>query len=139
MKKIISKENFAAIINEYPADLDYNENHICDPPMVTYNDFSDGKKWPESILCGFTANRDGTLEHFTFYEDEEQVFNLKDVELIKSLIYDDLNTLTLERRSNEFVQGVVAAKDIVGKHTPNIKAMEVLKFRVTKDSSVKLD
>ena len=28
----------------------------CEPPMITYNDFSNGKKWPESIVVKSVAD-----------------------------------------------------------------------------------
>lgn len=49
--KEVSKEVFDAFINTYPRKLEWNITNISEPPLGTWNDFADGKKWPESIVA----------------------------------------------------------------------------------------
>jgi hypothetical protein len=45
----VSKEEFDRYISEYPLPLEKDVIHICEPPLLTYNDFSDGKMWPAMV------------------------------------------------------------------------------------------
>jgi|688.fasta_scaffold522165_1 hypothetical protein len=47
----VSKADFDRYISEYPLPLERDVTHICEPPMLTYNDFSGGKIWPQSIVA----------------------------------------------------------------------------------------
>ncbi|WGH28563.1 hypothetical protein 13VV501A_gene0067 [Vibrio phage 13VV501A] len=47
----VTKEEFDDFIKNYPNDLITDVSHICEPPVKTYNDFSGGKKWPESVVA----------------------------------------------------------------------------------------
>ena len=47
----VSKEDFDHYINAYPRQLEKDVTGICEPPLLTYNDFSGGRKWPESIVA----------------------------------------------------------------------------------------
>jgi hypothetical protein len=47
----VSKAGFDQYISCYPKPLERDITHICEPPMLTYNDFSEGKVWPQSIVA----------------------------------------------------------------------------------------
>jgi len=47
----VSKADFDQYISDYPKPLEKDITRICEPPMLTYNDFSDGKVWPQSIVA----------------------------------------------------------------------------------------
>jgi len=49
--KKVSKAEFDSFIVAFPRRLESDVTSICEPPMRTYNDFSDGKVWPESIAA----------------------------------------------------------------------------------------
>jgi hypothetical protein len=49
--KSVTKEEFEAFIKAYPKPLKYDVTGICEPPLASYNDFSDGKVWPESMVA----------------------------------------------------------------------------------------
>ena len=46
----VSKEEFEEFVNSYPNKLDWNVTGICEPPMGSHNDFSDGAVWPDSMV-----------------------------------------------------------------------------------------
>lgn len=48
----VSKEEFEAFEKNFPRLLERNVSGICEPPLLTLNDFSDRKVWPESIVAG---------------------------------------------------------------------------------------
>jgi len=47
----VPKEDFQKFIKEYPNKLDYDVTGICDPPLGSYNDFTNGEVWPESMVA----------------------------------------------------------------------------------------
>lgn len=47
----VSKDDFDQYISDYPKPLGKDIARMCEPPMLTYNDFSDGKVWPQSIVA----------------------------------------------------------------------------------------
>jgi hypothetical protein len=49
--KEVSKAEFDDFIKNYPSQLEKNVITFCEPPALTYNDFSDGKEWPKSIVA----------------------------------------------------------------------------------------
>ena len=49
--KEVCRVEFDAFIAAYPRILEKDFTSICEPPMISYNDFSDGKKWPESMVA----------------------------------------------------------------------------------------
>lgn len=51
--KKVGKKEFNKFIEEYPTKLQRDVTGISDPPLVTYNDFSNGKVWPESIVARY--------------------------------------------------------------------------------------
>lgn len=53
--KQVTKEEFYAFINSYPAKLHFDTTGICDPPLSSYNDFSRGN-WPNSMVARVDRN-----------------------------------------------------------------------------------
>ena len=47
----VSIKEFQEFIDQYPNKLETDVCGICEPPIQSYNDFSDGKVWPESIVA----------------------------------------------------------------------------------------
>lgn len=47
----VTREEYLAFIREYPRKLEFDCIGICEPPLGSYNDFSDGKVWPESMVA----------------------------------------------------------------------------------------
>lgn len=54
--KKVTKEQFDLFVQIYPEKLDYHVTHICEPPLGSYNDFSVGKKWPDSMVAKIVLN-----------------------------------------------------------------------------------
>lgn len=52
----VSKDEFAAFIKSFPAKLGYDVTGICEPPLASYNDFRNGKVWPESMVAKIILN-----------------------------------------------------------------------------------
>jgi len=53
-----TKEELEQFVKDYPQPLETNVAHMFDPPLLTYNDFSDGKVWPESIVAQVVLGSD---------------------------------------------------------------------------------
>jgi|TARA_A100001391_G_scaffold33224_2_gene17976 hypothetical protein len=49
--KEVSAEEFNTFLENYPFPLEKDVTGISEPPTLTYNDFSEGKVWPESVVC----------------------------------------------------------------------------------------
>ena len=49
--KQVTKEEFEDFRDNYRSKLVVDVAGMCEPPLLTLNDFSDGKKWPESIVA----------------------------------------------------------------------------------------
>jgi hypothetical protein len=54
--KIVSKKEFYTFIKNYPSILEKNICGFCEPALLTYNDFSNGKVWPESVIASIKLN-----------------------------------------------------------------------------------
>lgn len=48
---LVTRERFRKFVDGYGKNLVYDVCAIFDPPIGSYNDFSDGKVWPESVVC----------------------------------------------------------------------------------------
>lgn len=48
--KQVTKEEFDKFVSEYPNKLDWDVTGICEPPLGSHNDFTEGKVWPESMV-----------------------------------------------------------------------------------------
>jgi hypothetical protein len=73
--KDVSKEEFAAFVKAYPNALHTDITGICEPPMQSYNDFSDGKTWPESMVARITLNT--AMKGFPGYRGEPDAYQIK--------------------------------------------------------------
>lgn len=67
-----TKEEFLAFLDRYPRALVRDVWGASTPMMVTYNDFSGGKVWPESVIASKDAedslNRGSDL-HYRIAKD----------------------------------------------------------------------
>jgi len=72
--KIVTKEEFDNFINTYPSKLEVDVMGICEPPLKTYNDFSDGKIWPESAVASVVLNT--AMVGFPGYNGEPDEYRL---------------------------------------------------------------
>jgi hypothetical protein len=46
----VSEEEFDLFLKRYPKIVS-DVNAAFEPPLITYNDFSSGEKWPESVVA----------------------------------------------------------------------------------------
>lgn len=51
MKREVTKAEFDNFIKAYPNELSRDVTGISEPPTATYNDFSSGNVWPESVVA----------------------------------------------------------------------------------------
>lgn len=49
--KKVTRDEYVAFLRNYPNQLKFDCTGICEPPMGSYNDFTGGKVWPESIVA----------------------------------------------------------------------------------------
>lgn len=56
----VTEAQYSEFIRSYPRPLDRNVTAICEPPMENFNDFSNGKTWPESMVARAMLCDDGT-------------------------------------------------------------------------------
>lgn len=49
--KPVTKEEYYDVIKAYPSKLVWNVAAMYEPPLGTHNDFSNGNKWPESVVA----------------------------------------------------------------------------------------
>lgn len=54
--KEVTREEYLVFVKNYPTKLHFDCTGICDPPLGSYNDFSHGKVFPESIVAKETRN-----------------------------------------------------------------------------------
>lgn len=67
----VSKAEFDSFLSNYPKPLEHNACHISDPPTCSYNDFSNGKIWPESIVAKYRPDdRSQTITYFLRAEED---------------------------------------------------------------------
>lgn len=62
---------FREFIESYPNPLEKNISRMCEPPLLTYNDFSLGD-WPNSIVASCLLTDDG--EGYN-WEIKQELFN----------------------------------------------------------------
>jgi hypothetical protein len=56
--KPCSKEEFEAFLRGYPRPLERDVYGACEPPLVSYNDWTLGN-WPTSIVASHSLDPDG--------------------------------------------------------------------------------
>lgn len=69
-KKRVSKSEFIEFLKNYPRRLERDVCGICDPPLITYNDFELANRWPYSVVARTFAYDDEPDGYF--YEPEEK-------------------------------------------------------------------
>jgi hypothetical protein len=47
----VTEQEYRDFITTYPLPLKTDYTAICEPPMLSHNDFSGGKVWPESMVA----------------------------------------------------------------------------------------
>lgn len=51
MDRRVDKSEFDAFIAAFPRPLTTDVAGMFEPPILSYNDLSSGKKWPESVVA----------------------------------------------------------------------------------------
>jgi len=51
--KTVTKEEFEQFLKDYPEKLVHDVCRVCDPPMISFNDFTKAEKWPESVVAKY--------------------------------------------------------------------------------------
>lgn len=74
----VSFNEFIEYINNYPYHLTRNITGICEPPLITYNDFSLGN-WPDSIVASYYDYSDNP-NHYYYTAPEDREFYVYDIE-----------------------------------------------------------
>lgn len=54
--KQVTKLEFDAFVEAYQKPLDVNVAHMFEPPLKSWNDFCDGRVWPESMVAKSVLN-----------------------------------------------------------------------------------
>lgn len=73
--KKVQKAEFDSFISDYPRRLEKDVTGICEPPMLSYNDFSDEKIWPESMVAQISLNT--SMKGHPDYQGEPDDYYLK--------------------------------------------------------------
>lgn len=55
----VDEEAFQAFIASYPRKLERDVSTICEPPLVTWNDFERAPYWPDSVVASKKAGLQG--------------------------------------------------------------------------------
>ena len=66
----VTKEEFQTFIAAYPRKLERDVYGVCDPPVVTYNDFELANRWPYSVVAHTALYSDDPNDYW--YEPEEK-------------------------------------------------------------------
>ena len=69
IEKEVTKEEFEEFVNNYPRNLTRDWCGICDPPLISYNDFELANRWPHSVVARTWAYSDDPDD--IWYEPEE--------------------------------------------------------------------
>lgn len=56
--KQVTRQECIDFVKNYPVRLEQDVAGMFEPPLRTFNDFSDGKVWPESIVAKVVLNED---------------------------------------------------------------------------------
>lgn len=81
--KRISKIEFYKFIISYPRKLERDVYGVCDPPVVTYNDFELGN-WPDSVVAKTWLYDDNPKEYYYCpKEDREYIIVVNCEELYR--------------------------------------------------------
>jgi hypothetical protein len=70
--KRVTKNEFDAFVASFPRPLTRDVTGICEPPMLSYNDFSGDKIWPESMVARVALyDRYGEQNKYSIRADDE--------------------------------------------------------------------
>ena len=62
--KKVTKQEYEKFINTYPRNLVMNAYGVCEPPLITANDFELAPMWPFSIVAKTWANQYLIVENY---------------------------------------------------------------------------
>ncbi len=68
--KRVQKDEFNEFIKKYPRELVRDVYAVCEPPIVTYNDFERSDHWPDSVVAKTYLYDDYPGGYY--YEPEDQ-------------------------------------------------------------------
>ena len=72
MKKRVSKKEFEKFIKEYPKPLDRFVVTMVEPCCIVYNDYSDGRTYPETSIVAKTWLYSDNPDDDHTYEPEDK-------------------------------------------------------------------
>lgn len=72
----VTKEEFENFIKNYPSKLEEHWIFFCTPAIITWNDFSAGRKYPETIVAK-TYDYSDPVEYGTKESDKEYLIKIK--------------------------------------------------------------
>lgn len=58
----VTKEKFDIFIKNHPNELTFDVIRFAEPYIFQYNDFTEGKVWPESVVAQYTEEWDENYE-----------------------------------------------------------------------------
>ena len=80
----VTKEEYYSFLEKYPRKITMDCTGICDPPLITANDFELANRWPHSIVAKRWLVSDDPNDYYydpnSTYEimkNYEEVFNSK--------------------------------------------------------------
>lgn len=74
--KKVTKEEFTTFISNFPTELETDIYAVCEPALITYNDFSRGP-WPQSIVARTWLYDEQPGEHYYCPLEERSYYILK--------------------------------------------------------------
>ena len=70
----VSTEELEDFVASFEGPLDVHVSNMCEPPVKSYNDFSGGKKWPDSVVAKVVLNT--AMQGHPAYKGEPDEFYL---------------------------------------------------------------
>ncbi len=70
--KNVSKEEFLEFLKAYPRPLTVDVYAVCEPPLVTYNDFELANRWPYSVVASTDKYSDDPNDYYYVPEEERE-------------------------------------------------------------------
>lgn len=77
--KKVDKETYLNFLADYPKELIVDITGICEPPLKTWNDFSNGKVWPESIVAKVVLNE--SMKGHPCYQGESNDYYVLEIKV----------------------------------------------------------
>lgn len=74
----VSKEEFDKFVKTYPRELCCDVWGACEPPLVTYNDFTLGN-WPDSVVARTWAYSDKVGDYYYAKPEDRDYYVLEKV------------------------------------------------------------